>query len=208
MKQSALLSKSALVALALALSACGGGPRRTADLPTRPPDSTHPGWFRPVPAHPAVPIEPAGPLTVARIGSYMDSLETELRRHVHGDGIIVARMGDDITIIVRNDKLFASDGTLDGDDILEPLGAVLGSHVHTTVAVSGFTDTVGAPEQNLALSQRRAKLIAAALAHEGVAPQRLTAQGLGETHLRVATGDDKKEPRNRRIEILLKARPG
>jgi flagellar motor protein MotB len=26
--------------------------------------------------------------------------------------------------------------------------------------------------------------------------------------LRVATGDDKKEPRNRRIEILLKAKPG
>jgi len=120
----------------------------------------------------------------------------------------VARMGDDITIIVRNDKLFDRDGTLDADDVLEPLGAVLGGYVHTSVAVSGFTDTVGAPEQNLALSQKRAKLIAAALGHEGVASQRITAQGLGEAHLRIATGDDKKEPRNRRIEILLKARPG
>lgn len=138
----------------------------------------------------------------------MDGLETELRRHLHGEGIIVARMGDDITLVLRTDILFARDGTMDADNVLEPLGAVLGSYVHTSVAVGGFTDTVGAPEKNLAISQKRAKMIADALAHEGVAAQRITAQGFGETHLRVATGDDKKEPRNRRIEILLKAKPG
>ena len=93
--------------------------------------------------------------------------------------------------------------------MLEPLGAVLGTYVHTSVTVSGYTDTVGharAESGDFAASAR--KLIADALAHEGVAAQRITSQGFGETHLRVATGDDKKEPRNRRIEILLKARPG
>jgi outer membrane protein OmpA-like peptidoglycan-associated protein len=74
--------------------------------------------------------------------------------------------------------------------------------------VCGYTDTVGPAAENLAVSQRRAKAVADALAHEGVAPQRISSQGFGEMHLKVATGDDKKEPRNRRIEIVLKARPG
>ena len=132
----------------------------------------------------------------------MDSLESDLRRHVHGKGISVARLGDDIAVIVRNDRLFTSAGMLAGDDVLEPLGAV-----HTTIAVNGFTDTAGFPDRNLAISQKRARTVADALVHEGVAPQRIAAQGFGETHLRIATGDDKNEPRNRRIEIVLKASP-
>ena len=157
------------------------------------------------PMAPIGPSGPAGPLVVARVGSYMDSMESDLRRHVHGKGISVARLGDDIAVIVRNDRLFTSAGMLAGDDVLEPLGAVLQGYVHTTIAVNGFTDTAGAPDRNLAISQKRARTVADALVHEGVAPQRIAAQGFGETHLRIATGDDKNEPRNRRIEIVLKA---
>lgn len=137
----------------------------------------------------------------------MDSLESDLRRHVRGKGITVARLGDDIVVIVRNDRLFTPSGMLAGDDVLEPLGAIMDGYVHTAIAVNGFTDTAGTPEQNLAVSQTRARVVADALVHEGVAPQRITTQGFGETHLRVATGDGKKEPRNRRIEIVLKASP-
>jgi outer membrane protein OmpA-like peptidoglycan-associated protein len=59
----------------------------------------------------------------------------------------------------------------------------------------------------LAISQKRARTVAVALVHEGVAAQRVTAQGFGEEHLRIATGDGRKEPRNRRIEFMLKASP-
>ena len=116
-------------------------------------------------------------------------------------------MGDEIAVIVRNDRLFAPSGTLSGDDVLEPLGAILEGYVHTSIAVNGFTDTAGSPDQNLAVSQRRARTIADTLVHEGVEARRITVQGFGETHLRIATGDDRKEPRNRRIEIVLKASP-
>jgi outer membrane protein OmpA-like peptidoglycan-associated protein len=210
MKKFASIAKLAVPLLTLSLAACGGAKHTVAEPPSAGMQPVQrPVWEKPsAPAHPAATVVPSGPLTVARIGSYMDGLESELRRHVHGDGIIVARVGDDITLVVRNDRLFARDGTLSADDILEPLGAVLGTYVHTIVAVSGYTDTVGTPDQNLALSEKRAKMIADGLAHEGVAQQRITSQGFGETHLRVATGDDKKEPRNRRIEILLKAKPG
>ena len=156
---------------------------------------------------PIAPGGPSGPLMMARVGSYMDALESDLRRHVHGKGITVVRIGDDIAVVIRNDRLFGASGALNGDDVLEPLGAILDGYVHTSVWVNGFTDTAGPPDANLAVSQKRARTIADALVHEGVAAQRITAQGFGEAHLRIATGDGKKEARNRRIEIVLKANP-
>ena len=177
-----------------------------------PPARERPVWQKTSPparnAAPVAPAGPAGPLTVARIGSYMDSLESDLRRHVHGSGIVVARQGDNLTVIIPNGDLFTADGGVAGDDVLEPLGAILRGYVHTAVLVNGFTDTSGTPQQNLAVSQKRASAIAGALAHEGVSAARLSAQGFGESHLRVATGDNKKEPRNRRIELLIRATPG
>ena len=207
------LAKALIPMLALLVSACGGGPRVVGDL-TPPRERERPVWQKPSPPPPArnatpiTPAGPAGPLTVARVGSYMDSLETDLRRHVHGSGIVVARQGDALTVVIPNADLFSADGGVLGDDVLEPLGAILRGYVHSAVQVNGFTDTSGSPEQNLAVSQKRAQAIASALAHEGVPPTRLAAQGFGETRLRVSTGDNKKEPRNRRIELVIKARPG
>jgi outer membrane protein OmpA-like peptidoglycan-associated protein len=203
--------------LALVLSACADQPEpfygSSSDGPPRPlakhvAPKPAPRPRLAGPLAPVVPGGPQGPLIVARVGSYMDALEADLRRHVHGKGIAVARQGDDITVVVRNDRLFSEGGLLSGDDVLEPLGAVLDGYVHTKVSVNGYTDTSGTPDQNLEISQRRARQVADALAHEGVAPERISWQGLGESHLRVATGDNKKEPRNRRIEIYVKARPG
>ncbi|MBL6854416.1 MAG: OmpA family protein [Alphaproteobacteria bacterium] len=213
------LLKLAAPALALALAACAGEPRPMFEPP--PPiresrEEAPPPRHLPPPAahrpsrspaeHTVAPNGPQGPLLVAKVESYMDALETDLRRHVHG--AVIARQGNNINLVITNDKLFSADGGVNGDDILEPLGAVLRGYVHTTVAVSGYTDTAGAPDRNLAVSQKRARSIADALAHEGVQANRISAQGYGETHLRIATGDNRSEPRNRRIEILLKALPG
>ncbi len=203
----------------LALAACAGESRPLSDdpfahrtMPWPPPrDGASPPSHtpsRPPKPHVAVPPPqgPAGPLTIARVGDYMDSLEMQLRRHLRG--VLVARQGDAITLVIPNTALFTPDGGVAGDDVLEPLASVLLGYPHVFVVVNGFTDTAGAPDKNLAVSQRRAAQIAAALTHEGVPPARLSSQGFGETHLRVATGDGKSEPRNRRIEIVLKARPG
>ncbi|MEJ0026389.1 MAG: OmpA family protein [Rhizomicrobium sp.] len=213
--------KLSVVLLALGLPACGGGPRPIYEPPPPGPDRTaretpHAPIARP-PARaaapgivPAAPIPPglAGPLIVARIEPYMDALETALRRHVHARGLVTARRGNDIAIVIENSLLFTEDGGVAGDDVLEPLAAILRGYAHTAIAVNGYTDTAGTPAQNLALSQKRARAVADALAHEGVPAGRISAQGLGETHLAVMTGDGKKEPRNRRTEILIRPLPG
>ncbi len=207
-------------ALALLLGACGGGPRPFHEPPPAPDRAAreipYAPYVRP-PAHsgppgvvPAAAIPPGltGPLTLARIEPYMDALETGLRRHVHARGIVTARRGNEIDVVIENTVLFAPDGGISGDGVLEPLGSLLRGYDHVGIAVNGFTDTAGAPGRNLAVSQKRARLIADALIHEGVPAGRVTAQGFGATHLRLMTGDDKKEPRKRRIEIVLKAAPG
>ena len=202
-------ARISILLLALLVSACGTGPRPVADYPPAPQQQVRPVQQKPSPppAHSTATVEgPGGPLTVARVGDYMDGLEMALRRHLRG--ILVARQGDNLNVVIPNSALFSGDGDVLGDDVLEPLAAVLRGYPHTVIQVNGFTDTWGPPEQNLALSQKRAKAIADALIHEGLPPARISSQGFGETHLRVATGDNKKEPRNRRIELLIKARPG
>lgn len=209
--------KLALPLAVLALAACTNEPRPVFEPPPPiresreepPPRHVPPAARRPSqppPVHTVAPGGPQGPLVTARVESYMDALETDLRRHVHG--AVIARQGNNINLVITDDKLFSGDGGINGDDVLEPLGAVLRGYVHTTVAVSGYTDTSGTPDQNLSVSEKRAHAIADALAHEGVQANRISAQGFGESHLRIATGDNKNEPRNRRIEILLRARPG
>jgi outer membrane protein OmpA-like peptidoglycan-associated protein len=209
------LQKSSIVLVTLALSACGGGPRPMYEAPAavahpRALPQQPPAAAQSRPTHGALIVvnAPQGPLQTARVESYMDQLEGDLRHHVRGEGIVVARQGNNINVVIPNRALFSEDGGVSGDDVLEPLGAILRNYCHTSIQVSAFTDTTGTPDQNIAVSTKRARLIADALAHEGVPPQRITAQGLGQEHPRISTGAGHKEMRNRRIEILVKARPG
>ncbi len=73
----------------------------------------------------------------------------------------------------------------------------------TRIAVTGHTDTSGAPAYNMALSLRRANAVKDALVREGIAAASIAVTGRGETQLLVQTGDNVREPQNRRVEIVL-----
>ena len=64
-------------------------------------------------------------------------------------------------------------------------------------AVEGHTDATGSPDHNLDLSERRAASVVAYLVEHGVAADRLTAEGFGETRPRLP---DPEHPDNRRVE--------
>ena len=69
--------------------------------------------------------------------------------------------------------------------------------------IEGHTDTVGKPELNLSLSQRRAETVTKYLSGKyGIAPTRLVAAGLGSTQPAVPTADQVAESRNRRVQIV------
>lgn len=73
----------------------------------------------------------------------------------------------------------------------------------SSISVIGHTDTVGSAAYNQGLSERRAATVSTALVGEGVNPAIITSAGRSETELAVATADNVREPRNRRVEITL-----
>lgn len=69
------------------------------------------------------------------------------------------------------------------------------------IAISGHTDNTGDPAANLALSKARAEAVRAYLAGRGVAVERLSAEGFGQTSPRVPNTNPANRARNRRIEF-------
>ena len=72
------------------------------------------------------------------------------------------------------------------------------------VQITGHTDTVGALEDNDALSIRRAREIRDALVQQGLNMAITRAVGRGERELLVPTADNVEEARNRRVEVIIR----
>lgn len=66
--------------------------------------------------------------------------------------------------------------------------------------VEGHTDAIGAATYNMTLSERRAASVKSYLIELGVAQDRLTALGLGQTAPRAT---DPFDPENRRVELRI-----
>jgi len=72
------------------------------------------------------------------------------------------------------------------------------------VAVIGHTDTKGEAFANYALGLARAKQVLVLIGDAGVSTERLSVESHGERNLLVATPDDTDEPRNRRVEVIVR----
>jgi len=208
-----------ITAACLLLAACGGGPRYYGPPPPAPEEpplrpyseAPQPAPRAPEPYQPGPPppVASAGPLKMASIGAYMDNQEQDLRRTLRGTGVLVARPGDDIVLNFRSDELFNGNSYELSERALHILAAiapVLRHYDHTIVFIDGFTDTSGPAAKNLEVSRKRAYTVGGELVKLGVPLARLQARGYGEENLKIKTGDDVNEPRNRRIVIRISAR--
>jgi cytochrome c oxidase subunit II len=74
------------------------------------------------------------------------------------------------------------------------------------VEVSGHTDNAGVSAKNQALSEARAKTVAAFVAAKGVAPTRMKAVGFGDTKPLAANDTPENKAKNRRTEFKILAR--
>lgn len=72
------------------------------------------------------------------------------------------------------------------------------------VEVTGHTDTVGTTEDNDRLSLDRATAVRNMLIQRGVTTNFIRAVGRGERDLLVPTADNTQNPRNRRVEIIVR----
>jgi outer membrane protein OmpA-like peptidoglycan-associated protein len=154
-----------------------------------------------------------GAIAGGAVGNYMDRQRAELKRKLaeeeRNKELSISEMADgSVKVAVAADVTFDT-----GSAVLKPqaqaalikLASTMQDYNSTVVHVVGHTDSVGSMEVNQSLSLRRAATVSTFLANQGVPAQRIREEGRGERELLVKTGDNVSEPRNRRVDIVLKA---
>lgn len=127
------------------------------------------------------------------------ALEAQLRE-------LNAKKTDRGMVITIGDVLFDSGQAQlrsGGLQSMDRLAVFLKTYPQRTATIEGFTDSVGGDASNQALSQRRAQAVRAALVNQGVAGERLVAQGYGEAHPVAGNESAGGRQMNRRVEIVL-----
>ncbi len=143
----------------------------------------------------------------AGIGAYMDRQEEKIAQI---PGTSVERVDED-TLFVHfdSDLLFDVDSavlTPRAQGTLDEASNVLVEYDKTAVVAQGHTDSSGSEQHNQALSERRAMAVANYLVGRGVNDQRVVHLGYGEGSP-VANNDTVAgRERNRRVDLLLKAK--
>jgi outer membrane protein OmpA-like peptidoglycan-associated protein len=121
----------------------------------------------------------------------------------------VTRHANNTEYAIPEQLLFATDSAdvlPTGHIIIAQLSALAQKHSGAAVEVNGYTDTTGTKQHNQKLSVARADAVAGEMAQNGVAPDRIKAQGFGETDLLVPTDDHVNEAKNRRVVVVLASR--
>ncbi|MGL6246994.1 OmpA family protein [Pseudomonas sp.] len=109
-------------------------------------------------------------------------------------------------ITLPGDVLFAfnkSDLTSSAQSQLDALMDKLQNADVVSIKVIGHTDSVGSDEYNQALSERRASSVAAYLLSQGLAPNKLTSEGKGESQPVADNETDEGRAKNRRVELHI-----
>jgi OmpA-OmpF porin, OOP family len=101
---------------------------------------------------------------------------------------------------------FANDSTtIDGagSEVIGKAVQYAGNFKPVRVVVSGYTDSTGSEAYNQALSEKRARVVAAAMTLRGVPESQIKFRGYGERYQDVRTADGGEEAKNRRVEISV-----
>ncbi|MCL4108712.1 UNVERIFIED_CONTAM: hypothetical protein GTU68_007030 [Idotea baltica] len=77
------------------------------------------------------------------------------------------------------------------------------SHQLLHIRISGHTDNVGEEDDNLVLSEQRAKSIYDYLVQKGIEPDRLTFEGKGESAPIANNETEEGRKKNRRTEFTI-----
>ena len=88
-------------------------------------------------------------------------------------------------------------------DSIRQVAAEYKARPGSTVTLTGHADTVGAPDYNMALAQRRTDAVRNALVSAGVPASAITTAATGEASLPVQTADNVNEERNRSFDIAV-----
>lgn len=109
-------------------------------------------------------------------------------------------------VITLGDVLFGTDLArlnADGTRMAQRLATILQQNPKRAVLVEGFADSTGKTLHNQELSERRAMAVRDALLDMGVARERISQRGYGESFPVAANDTAANRQLNRRVEIIL-----
>jgi len=93
--------------------------------------------------------------------------------------------------------------TPDGEAVIREAAVAAKANPNARITVAGHADTSGNSAHNMTLSQRRAETVREGLLKQGLNPASIAVAGHGEDALLVSTRDGMREPKNRRVEIIV-----
>ncbi len=139
---------------------------------------------------------------VEGVGSVVNELtvtEADADADADTDADAAAPLDDlgDITFNYNSAQL-----TAEGEAVVAKWAAYLEENADTNVQIVGHTDSDGAEDDNVRLSQRRAESVKASLEAKGIAADRMTTDGKGEASPKVENDSEANKAINRRIEFI------
>ena len=148
-----------------------------------------------------------GAATGAGIGHYMDLQEQKMRDALASvEGVNIFRDGNTLFVTFRSDNQFDIGSFAlrrSAQDDIARMSAILAEFKKTRVVVSGHTDSTGSESLNQTLSERRADAVRNIMLATGVASNRITTVGFGESQPIADNSTNYGRQLNRRVEIKI-----
>ena len=88
--------------------------------------------------------------------------------------------------------------------LIDETARILKNNPDVNLEVSGHADSIGNPEYNLGLSQRRAEAVLIQLVNRNIDRSRLTAVGYGSGQIIADNVTEEGQQKNRRVEFLIR----
>lgn len=130
----------------------------------------------------------------------------QLRQNPHLS--VTEHQNGDIVVQVRSGDIFRASSTTISPKVrpvFEHIASTLGAHPRLAVRVIGHTDNSGDPQQNLALSTRRAESVRNALVSLGLEESRISYEGRGDAEPIAPNTSREGRAVNRRVDLLIPA---
>lgn len=149
----------------------------------------------------------AGEIPGEPVRDYMDQQEKELHQTLALlEGTTVQRVENNLAVTFESDLFFNVDSSeikKDTADKLDHIAGLLQKYPHTRVEIGGYTDSTGSEKYNLQLSEQRAKAVATVLISKGVAVERITTRGFGESGPVASNATEMGRRKNRRVTLFI-----
>ena len=147
-----------------------------------------------------------GALSGAGTGGYMDYQASLLRKELVGTGVQVKEVNGQVYLIMPGNITFDTNEAYikqSFQPVIVSIAKVLKEYNKTFIQVNGYTDSTGSDAINNPLSVKRANAVADFLKFQGVAANRIIANGYGSANPIASNATASGKKQNRRVEIVL-----